>query len=185
MGHFAGVLVIIVLSTIKERTKFSENKYDVVIWNLFGVFLHELCHLIFGLLFLKKPASFSIFPDVSSSFDINENKEVERYWKLGSVSFYDIGFLSAFPIAVAPLFLVPISYWLYKYYFLYVSETFLNTIYLYIFVYFLVYNAIPSIVDIKLMFYRGSIFFYLILISFLYALWGDTDVVKQIIRIYS
>ena len=60
---------------------------------------HELTHFIVGALLLAKPRGFSVWP-----------KAVGRSWRLGSVSFGNIGLLNGVFVALAPLVLLPIAW---------------------------------------------------------------------------
>jgi hypothetical protein len=64
------------------------NRALFILTMLPGTFLHELSHLIFGILTNAKPNSFSIIPN---------------RMKLGSVSFTNITWYNAIPTALAPL----------------------------------------------------------------------------------
>lgn len=64
------------------------NRVLFILTMLPGTFLHELSHLIFGILTNAKPNSFSIIPN---------------RMKLGSVSFTNITWYNAIPTALAPL----------------------------------------------------------------------------------
>lgn len=62
-----------------------------------GVFLHECAHAIVGIIFRAgiNLSSFTIFP-----------KRIGDYWVLGSVSFSNINFVNAAPVAMAPLLIL-------------------------------------------------------------------------------
>ena len=60
-----------------------------------GVVMHELMHLLVGLLLLAKPASFNLLPHRRGD-----------QWQFGSVSFTGLNLFNAAPVAWAPLLLM-------------------------------------------------------------------------------
>jgi len=122
-----------------------------VILLLPGTILHEFLHFIIGLLLNGKPVGFSLIPKKSYSGYI-----------LGSVSFRNITFYNAVPIALAPLLaIIPVIY-------LFNTIQYQNELIVQIFYGYLIWAfiqcAIPSIQDINVMFSSPvGIVFYIIL----------------------
>lgn len=64
-----------------------------------GTAMHEACHWLLAKLFFSSPTFPNIWPKRSGHF-----------WVMGSVSF-EPTFLNRFPVAMAPLLLIPITGW--------------------------------------------------------------------------
>jgi len=76
-----------------------DSMWRVALLALPGTFAHELAHLIVGLLLRAKPQGFSVWPRPSG-----------HTWRLGSVSFRNIGLLNGTWVALAPMLLLPIAW---------------------------------------------------------------------------
>lgn len=113
-----------------------------------GTILHEFLHFIVGLLLNGKPVGFSLVP-----------KKTTHGYILGSVSFKNITFYNAMPIALAPLLaIVPITYLIHMIQY----ETSLGLKVLYGYLIWTFFKCIiPSTQDINVMFlYPSGIIFY-------------------------
>ena len=66
-----------------------------------GTLLHELLHLIVGLLLYGRPSGFSVIP-----------RRVTRGYVLGSVRFANVRWYNGGFIGLAPLMLLPLALWL-------------------------------------------------------------------------
>jgi hypothetical protein len=104
-----------------------------------GTILHEFLHFIIGFVLNGKPTGFSLIP-----------KRTKSGYILGSVSFKNITFYNAFPIAIAPVFsLIP------AFYLFYLIQTQIDIqvklLYCYLIWTFLK-SSLPSTQDIKVMF---------------------------------
>ena len=75
------------------------SMWRIALLSLPGTIAHELTHFVVGLLLLAKPRGFSIWPRAEGST-----------WRLGSVSFGNIGLLNGALVALAPLLLLPIAW---------------------------------------------------------------------------
>jgi hypothetical protein len=75
------------------------SMWRIALLSLPGTIAHELAHFVVGLLLLAKPRGFSIWPRAHGNT-----------WRLGSVSFGNIGLLNGAFVALAPLFLLPIAW---------------------------------------------------------------------------
>lgn len=112
--------------------------FVAAIWNLTGVILHELAHLLAGLLFRARPTGFSLIP-----------RRSESGWKLGSVTFAKINAFNAVPVALAPLGLAFAAHVVWQSWNLWFNSDFASTIWKYVVMFVLLYNAIPSGHDLK------------------------------------
>ena len=138
--HALGLLLVILLFIIR-RWASRTNIIMVFLSGWPGVVLHELCHLIIGLLFNARPSRLSLIP---------ERNDREGSWTLGSVEFRRITALNAVPIALAPLLLVVFAYCLFRYWrYFFPLQSMLNTLGLYGVMFVLVYNSVPSRQDIR------------------------------------
>lgn len=76
-----------------------DSMWRIALLSLPGTMAHELTHFIVGALLLAKPRGLSIWP-----------REVDHTWRLGSVSFDNIGLLNGAFVALAPLLLLPLAW---------------------------------------------------------------------------
>jgi hypothetical protein len=135
--HLIGLGLFLTLLALHCRARKS-GILIVVLWNLLGVILHETAHLLVGLLFRAAPTGFSIFP-----------RRHGNGWQLGSVRFSRITAFNAVPVALAPLSLVPVAYLVAINWFDWFSPSLATTLGLYSAVFILLYNALPSIQDLR------------------------------------
>lgn len=101
-----------------------------------GVFLHELSHLLVGLVLLAKPTKFSIIPNKANG-------------SAGEVHFRNVRAYNAFPIAFAPIIGGSAGLW-YVYAFLFPQET--EIMWKFAYVYLMIVfarTASPSWQDVK------------------------------------
>jgi hypothetical protein len=131
------MVLFVILAGIQRRAR-SSGILSMALWNLTGVILHELAHLLAGLLFSARPSGFSLLP-----------RREGNYWRLGSVSFARITPLNAVPIALAPLGLAVPALWIARNWFAWYEPSFSSTLTLYAVTYFLLYNALPSRRDLR------------------------------------
>ena len=137
--------IVIVLYIFKKVNNF----YLISLLTLPGTFMHELMHFIVSFILLGNPVSFSVIPKRAG------NKII-----LGSVSSTNVRFYNGFFIALAPLLLLPLSYFL----LVYLSRV-QETYYFYIGIYLianLIYASIPSSTDWKLAFKKSWLLFIVI-----------------------
>jgi hypothetical protein len=147
--HACGALLVAAMFLLGRCTR-SSNILVVCITRLPGVVLHELAHLLAGLLLRAEPAGFSLIP----------RRRGDARWTLGSVSFRRVTALNAVPIAFAPLGLVPIAWYLQRCWFSWLPITLANTLYLYGAAFLLVCNALPSRQDVRVACNLKSVFLY-------------------------
>lgn len=136
--HGCGIVLVCTLF-IMHHSVISTHILVTFIIRLPGVVLHELAHLFIGILFRAQPAGFSLLP----------NRRGDGRWTLGSVVFRKVTATNAVPIALAPLGLIPLAYFIYSSWFLWLPLSLANTLFLYTAVFLLVANALPSRQDIR------------------------------------
>jgi len=132
------MFVVIVIERVKNR--FARNFFAHSLFYIVGTFLHELSHWVTAIFTYGKPPPF---------FSIIPNKDDNSF---GRVSANNIKFYNAFLIGMSPLLLLFFSYFISKFFFMYLDFTILNFI-LYIYLIFIVSSsAIPSMADFKIAF---------------------------------
>jgi hypothetical protein len=75
------------------------SMWRIALLSLPGTIAHELAHFLVGALLLAKPRGFSIWP-----------RAIGHTWRLGSVSFGNIGLLNGAFVALAPLLLLLLAW---------------------------------------------------------------------------
>ena len=75
------------------------SMWRIALLSLPGTIAHELAHYVVGAVLLAKPRGLSIWPTAQG-----------QTWRLGSVSFGNIGLLNGALVALAPLLLLPIAW---------------------------------------------------------------------------
>src|SRR6185369_7861485 len=119
--HACGIVLVVALFLL-YRSAGSANILVVCLTRLPGVVLHELAHLLTGILLRAQPAGFSLIPQ----------RRGNGRWTLGSVPFRRVSAFNAVPIAFAPLGLVPLAYYLYRHWFSWLSVNLENSLFFYI-----------------------------------------------------
>ncbi len=117
---------------------FVVNKFMFIIYRLPATFLHELTHLIVGLLTNAKPSKASIIP----------HKQEDGSWRLGSVTFNNIRWYNGALVGLSPLLLglvftplIP-SQWAF-------SHTQIKDLLVWLAMAYIIPSAIPSSQDFK------------------------------------
>ncbi len=147
--HLCGIVLFIALVAFDRRAS-SSGVFLLSLWNLTGVILHELAHLLIGLLFRAQPTGMTLIP-----------RRAGNFWKLGSVSFKRITAFNAIPVALAPLGLVAMAYWIAINWFNWHAPSLSTTLLLYALLFIILYNALPSRQDLRVAFNWKSILLYL------------------------
>jgi hypothetical protein len=141
--YFA-IMFAAIIGKIKESAK--KNIYTVWIIYLVGTFFHELSHYLSSLFLNGRPNWFSIFPSKSMQADGTVNIT------LGYVNNQNLRWYNVFFIALAPLSLIPTSYWVYFNFFNFFDKNIFSfLIYIFLIV-SLIFSSIPSSTDLKLVF---------------------------------
>jgi len=144
------IIISAIIGKLKESSK--SNIFTAWIMYLIGTLFHELAHLLVSIITYGKPTWFSIFPSKQK----NEMNETVGY-TLGYVSSNNLRWYNVFLVAMAPLLLLPLSYWIYLHFFDYCDKSII-TIVSYIFIIIsLLFSSIPSGTDFKLVFNVKSI----------------------------
>lgn len=116
---------------------------------LIGTFFHELAHFIVSFFTFGSPSWFSIFPSKTKDATTGTTSYTLGYVNNRRVRWYNVLFIS-----MAPLLLLPLSYFVYKNFFLFFSHNIIGYI-LYVFIIItLIYSSIPSSVDFKNIFIK-------------------------------
>ena len=146
--HLCGICLLVVLVELDFRSK-RGGLLIIFFWNLLGVFLHELAHLIAGVVFFAKPTGFSLVPHRSA-----------EGWQLGAVTFKGLNACNCLPVALAPLALIPLAFVLFAHWAQWFTPTLYSIMGVYVTLFILVYNSMPSKQDLKVAFCPGSILVY-------------------------
>jgi hypothetical protein len=149
--HIGGIALFVALAAIQRRAR-SSGILAMAIWNLAGVVLHETAHLLAGILFRAGPTGFSLVP-----------RRHGNSWQMGSVTFARITPLNAVPVALAPLGLAGLAYWLARNWSGWYIPSLGTTLTLYALLYVLLYNALPSRRDFRIACNWKSILLYSLL----------------------
>jgi hypothetical protein len=96
-GFVPSVLLLFAFYALLRAMR--DSMWRIAVLSLPGTIAHELTHYIVGALLLAKPHGFSVWPKVFG-----------RSWRLGAVSFGNIGLLNGAFVAFAPLLLLPIAW---------------------------------------------------------------------------
>lgn len=137
LWHICGIGLVIFLVAIHRRSK-SSGIFALALWNLAGVILHELAHLLVGTVLGAGPRGMTLVPRRDGSG-----------WRLGSVSFSRITALNAVPVALAPLGLAGVAYLIARYWSAWFRGSLATTLTLYAACFVLLYNALPSRQDLR------------------------------------
>src|SRR5437899_11438356 len=96
-GFVPSVALVLIFYALLRVAR--NSMWRIALLSLPGTIAHELTHFVVGLLLLAKPRGFSIWPRAEGST-----------WRLGAVSFGNIGLLNGAFVALAPLLLLPIAW---------------------------------------------------------------------------
>lgn len=158
-NRFYLILLVITLVHLKSATYKSMLLCALI--NLPGTILHETMHFIVGLLLNAKPCNFTIFP-----------RRTENGYVMGSVGFTNITFYNAIPSSMAPLLLLPIGFYLNRYFLPNMAPTFTNYILYVLLQTIIIENALPSSADFKVakMHFFGVIMYFSLAVGLLFIL---------------
>ena len=96
-GFIPSVALVLIFVALLRAVR--DSMWRIAMLSLPGTIAHELAHSVVGLLLRAKPQGFSIWPRAQGDT-----------WRLGSVSFGNIGLLNGAFVALAPLLLLPIAW---------------------------------------------------------------------------
>ncbi len=146
--HLCGLALLLCMIVLDRKSK-RGGFFAIALWNLIGVSLHELTHLLVGTVLFAKPSGFSLIPH-----------RQEDGIRLGSVSFRGLNAFNSLPIGLAPLGLIVVAFYLFQSWSKYFTPTLFSTMGIYLVSFVLVYNALPSRQDLKIAFGWKSILLY-------------------------
>jgi len=172
-AHFIGIVSIVFLNRLRNFTLNTKSEFLVFFVYFLGVFLHELSHYFVAKITFGKPTNFTVLPKKMEHIDGSCS------WTFGSVISRNVNYFNAFFIGLSPLVLLLIAYVTYQHYFEYVSYEPLNIVLFYVILYYVMYNSIPSSVDLKLglMEYPFMSFIYLVISVIIYL---NSNYLKEI-----
>jgi hypothetical protein len=146
--HLCGVALVVVLLILDRKSRHG-GIVVIFIWNLVGVVLHELCHFVAGTLLFARPTGFTIIP-----------RRQENGYRLGAVSFNGLNAFNSLPVALAPLGLIAAAFLVFHYWTEWFAPTLVSTLGMYLALFVLIYNSLPSWQDLKIAFGWKSIILY-------------------------
>jgi len=146
--HLCGLALVACLFFL-DRTSKRGGIVAIFVWNLVGVFLHELAHLLVGILLCAKPSGFSLAPH-------RQGDSVQ----LGSVSFRGLNAFNSLPVGLAPLGLTVVAFYAFQNWMKWFTPTLFSTAGMYFASFVLVYNALPSWQDFKIAFGWKTVLLY-------------------------
>lgn len=123
------------------RLKYSSYRsfFMTALVNVPGTFLHEFMHLIVGAVLNAQPCNFTIIPKKSDSGG----------YIMGSVGFRNVTFYNAVPASLAPLLLLPLGFYLNRYWLPSIEPTMFNYIFYILLQTIIIENSLPSRTDFK------------------------------------
>ncbi|MBE6452273.1 MAG: hypothetical protein E7012_02145 [Alphaproteobacteria bacterium] len=154
-NRFYLILVVIILMRIKYKTYHSMWLSALV--NIPGTILHEFLHFFIGMLLNARPCNFTIWP----------KRGDDGNYVMGSVGFRNITFYNAIPASLAPLLLLPIGFYLNRYFLPHMPATFVNYVLYILLQTIIIENSIPSGADFRIarMYISGIIIYGFIFLS--------------------
>ena len=159
-NRFYTILTVVMLMRIKYAT--YSSMFVCALVNIPGTILHELMHFLVGLFLNAHPVNFTLFP----------KKDPVSGYVMGSVGFRNITFYNAVPAALAPLILLPLSFYINRYVLPYIPHTIWWYIGYVLLQTIIIENAIPSRADFRIafMYVSGIILYGVLLIALLLML---------------
>ncbi len=160
-NRFYTILSVVLLMRMKYAA--YRSMWLSALVNIPGTFLHELMHYAVGLFLNARPCNFTVFP----------KKDVLRgEYVMGSVGFRNPAFYNAFPASMAPLLLLPLSFYINRYLLPLVPHTVIGYILYVLLQTIIIENAIPSRADFKIafMYPHGVLLYGVLIISLLLML---------------
>ena len=154
-NRFYLILLVIVLMRIKYTTYNSLWLSSLV--NIPGTILHEFMHFFVGMLLNARPCNFTIFP----------RRGEDGSYVMGSVGFRNVTFYNAVPASMAPLLLLPVGFYLNRYFLPTMEPTFVNYVLYVLLQTIIIENAMPSGADFRVarMYISGVLLYGFIFLS--------------------
>ena len=154
-NRFYLILLVIVLMRVKYTTYNSLWLSSLV--NIPGTILHEFMHFFVGMILNARPCNFTIFP----------RRGEDGSYVMGSVGFRNVTFYNAVPASMAPLLLLPIGFYLNRYFLPTMEPTFVNYVLYVLLQTIIIENAMPSGADFRVarMYISGVLLYGFIFLS--------------------
>lgn len=154
-NRFYLILLVIILMRVKYTTYRSMWLSSLV--NIPGTILHEFMHFFVGMLLNARPCNFTIFP----------RRGDDGSYVMGSVGFRNVTFYNAVPASMAPLLLLPIGFYLNRYFLPALQPTFVNYVLYVLLQTIIIENAMPSGADFRVarMYISGVLLYGFIFLS--------------------
>ena len=148
-NRFYLILLVIVLVHLKNAT--YKSLFMSALINIPGTILHETMHFLVGLFMNAKPCNFTLIP----------RRGDHGGYVMGSVGFRNVTFYNAIPASMAPLFLLPIGFYINRYLLPLIPPTFINYILYVLLQTIIIENAMPSSADFKVakMYFLGVVLY--------------------------
>ncbi len=140
-NRFYTILSVVLLMRMKYAA--YRSMWLSALVNIPGTILHETMHFVIGLFLNARPCNFTIFP---------KKDAFTGDYVMGSVGFRNITFYNAIPAALAPLLLLPLSFYINRYLLPFVPHTVLGYILYVLLQTIIIENAVPSRADFKIAF---------------------------------
>ena len=162
--EFASILInnrfwMILLVVFLVRLKYStySSMWMSALVNIPGTFLHELMHFLVGGMLNAQPCNFTVIP----------RRNIEGDYVMGSVGFRNIQFYNAVPAAMAPLLLLPIAFYLNRFWLPSLEPSTTNYVLYILLQTIIIENAIPSGQDFRVASkYFSGVVLYICLLCF-------------------
>lgn len=158
-NRFYLILLVIILIHLKNAT--YKSMFLCALINLPGTILHEIMHFFVGLILNARPCNFTILP-----------RKSDKGYVMGSVGFTNITFYNAIPSSMAPLLLLPIGFYLNRYFLPNMTPTFTNYVLYVLLQTIIIENALPSSADFRVakQYFLGIVMYIAIGVSLLFIL---------------
>lgn len=160
-NRFFTILSVVLLMRMKYST--YRSMWLSALVNIPGTILHEIMHFVVGLVLNANPCNFTVFP---------KKDPLTGDYVMGSVGFRNVTFYNAVPSSMAPLLLLPLSFYINRYLLPYVPHSVMGYVFYILLQTIIIENAIPSRADFKIafMFVHGLILYGILFVAFLLML---------------
>ena len=165
--NICGIAMFILLIACTRRAR-SSGMLVITLWNLPGVLLHESAHLLIGIIFFAGPKNISLIP-----------RRTGKSWRLGSAGFSRINAVNAVPVALAPLGLALIAWLVARNWFHWFRPSLGSTLALYVLLFILLYNSLPSRQDLRVACNWKSVMLYSLLFAAVFWWWNSSSGVQE------
>ncbi|MDD3834738.1 MAG: hypothetical protein PHS42_04610 [Sulfurimonas sp.] len=165
---FYSIALAAIMGKLKESSK--SNVLSAWVMYFMGTLFHELAHFTVSLITYGKPFWFSVIP--STGIDKATGRKIIT---LGHVKSANIRWWNTFFVSMAPLLLLPLSYWVYNNFFTYIEVGLWSSVFYIFTIVSLLFSAIPSSVDFENVFNSNAPtnLFFPIVIGMLYFIFWD------------